>query len=109
MPAGDRTGPSGKGPMTGRQAGFCSGYTAPGYANPIGRGFGMGQGRGRGGGYGWRNQFFATGQPFWARFGYAPNPPSPEQEAEMLRSQEKGLKEQLDAINKRLSDLEKKD
>lgn len=35
MPWGDRTGPMGLGPMTGRAAGFCAGYTVPGYANPI--------------------------------------------------------------------------
>ena len=40
MPAGDRTGPFGLGPMTGRQAGYCAGYPLPGYMNPIpGRGF----------------------------------------------------------------------
>ena len=40
MPAGDRTGPLGMGPMTGRAAGYCAGYPVPGYANPIpGRGF----------------------------------------------------------------------
>jgi len=64
MPGGDRTGPWGMGPMTGRAAGLCAGYGMPGYANPIrGRGFGMGFG-GRGGGWGrgvggggrgWRN------------------------------------------------------
>ncbi|HIE34533.1 MAG TPA: hypothetical protein EYP86_05280 [Candidatus Altiarchaeales archaeon] len=50
MPGGDGTGPLGEGPMTGRKAGFCAGYSMPGYANPVprlglGRGFG---GRGRG-------------------------------------------------------------
>ena len=40
MPAGDRTGPLGLGPMTGRAAGYGAGYPVPGYANPIsGRGF----------------------------------------------------------------------
>jgi len=34
------------GPMTGRAAGFCAGYSVPGYANPIlGRGW-FGRGRG---------------------------------------------------------------
>ena len=47
MPAGDGTGPMGMGPMTGRGAGYCSGYGAPGWSNPIpGRGFGLGRGRG---------------------------------------------------------------
>ena len=49
MPRGDRTGPYGAGPMTGRAAGYCVGYSVPGYMNPTygyGRGFGRGFGRG---------------------------------------------------------------
>lgn len=62
MPGGDRTGPAGLGPMTGRAAGYCAGYPVPGYMNPIGgrghwgwgRGWGRGGfGRGRGWGRGW--------------------------------------------------------
>lgn len=45
MPGGDRTGPMGLGPMTGRAAGICAGYQNPGFANPI-PGFGRGRGRG---------------------------------------------------------------
>jgi hypothetical protein len=127
MPAGDGTGPRGMGPMTGRGAGYCAGYDMPGYAHPMpGRGFGMGWGRGRawGGGWGrgrgWRHQYYATGVPGWARFGYAPAwgappapaygpygaPPSSEQEAEFLRTQAEWLKEQLDAISQRITELE---
>ena len=126
MPAGDGTGPRGMGPMTGRGAGYCAGYDAPGYANAIpGRGFGMGWGRGRGGGWGRRNWYYATGQPGWARFGYAPAwgappawggppaaygpyaaAPTPEQEAEFLKTQAEGLKQQLDAISQRIAELE---
>jgi hypothetical protein len=60
MPWGDRTGPWGVGPMTGRAAGYCAGYPVPGYVNPIprfdwGSGFGGWWGRGRGFGFdrGW--------------------------------------------------------
>ena len=59
MPRGDGTGPAGMGPMTGRAAGYCAGYNAPGFANPVpgpgfdrGMGFGRGFGRGRGLGFG---------------------------------------------------------
>lgn len=45
MPRGDRTGPEGRGSMTGRGAGFCSGNKSPGYMNT---GFGGGRGFGRG-------------------------------------------------------------
>ncbi len=33
MPGGNRTGPDGTGPMTGRAAGFCAGNDAPGSMN----------------------------------------------------------------------------
>ncbi len=33
MPGGDGTGPWGRGPRTGRGAGFCSGYRMPGFMN----------------------------------------------------------------------------
>jgi hypothetical protein len=120
MPAGDRTGPMGMGPMTGRAAGYCASYDVPGYANPIpGRGFGLG--RGWGGGWRWRNWYHATGLPGWARFEYAPawqippawtygpyaTPPTREQEAEFLQRQAEWLREQLDAISKRIAELEK--
>jgi hypothetical protein len=63
MPGGDRTGPWGLGPRTGRAAGFCAGYGMPGYMNPIpGRGFcgwgGGGFGRGMGWGRGFRHRWF---------------------------------------------------
>ncbi len=112
------------GAMTGRAAGYCAGFGAPGYVNPIpGRGFGMGFGRGGGawgrgfggGGRGWRNMFYATGQPGWMRFGaYAapygyPGPyqaPNPEMEKQALKSQADALQTEMDAIRKRLDDIE---
>jgi hypothetical protein len=125
MPAGDGTGPRGMGPMTGRGAGYCTGYGAPGYANPMpGRGFGMGRGGGwGGGGRGWRHQYYATGVPGWARYGYAPAwgappaaaygpyaaPPTPAQETEFLKTQAEWLKEQLDAISQRIAELEQEE
>lgn len=45
MPRGDGTGPAGKGPLTGRSAGFCASFKTPGFMNT---GFGRGMGRGRG-------------------------------------------------------------
>ena len=52
MPLGDKTGPRGKGPKTGRGAGFCNLNELPGYLNPRinkgrkGRGLGAGPSRG---------------------------------------------------------------
>ena len=112
MPRGDRSGPMGMGPMTGRAAGYCAGYDVPGYAGPApGRGFGMGWG----GGWRRRHWRYATGLPGWARFGRAPawgygpyvEPVTREQEVESLKAQAEWLKEQLDAISRCLTELEK--
>lgn len=35
MPGGDRRGPRGDGPRTGRMAGYCSGYDQPGCMNDL--------------------------------------------------------------------------
>ncbi len=48
MPRGDRTGPMGQGPRSGRALGLCSGNDTPGYANGFGNGTGRGLGFGRG-------------------------------------------------------------
>ena len=101
MPGGDRTGPLGAGPRSGRGMGYCSGYNLPGFATP-GAGFRgwLGFRRG-GGGRGWRHRFFATGIPGWV-------PPTPEQETADLKAQADWLKGQLDAIQKRIEELEQK-
>ncbi|MEW6443770.1 MAG: DUF5320 domain-containing protein [bacterium] len=71
MPGGDRTGPFGWGPMTGRAAGYCAGFPAPGSWNPMpGLGYGgWGRGRGGRGGRGRRNWYYATGLTGWQRAG----------------------------------------
>jgi hypothetical protein len=107
MPRGDRTGPQGMGPRTGRAAGYCAGYDVPGYANPVpGRGYGMGYGGGR---HGWRHQFYATGLPRWARGSGVPQElevPA-ENEAQALRAQAEWLGEQLKAVQQRLDELDR--
>ncbi len=122
MPAGDGTGPMGMGPMTGRAAGFCAGFGAPGYANSIpGRGYGFwGGGRGFfGRGRGHRHWYYTTGLPFWARqASYAPVPSatpyyaaptmSPEQELTYLKDQAEYLATSMDEIQQRITELEGK-
>jgi len=129
MPAGDRSGPMGMGPGTGRGMGYCGGYGSPGWANPgpgrrfygrsgwgfrgrAGRWGDYGFGRGRGG-LGWRNQYHATGLPRWgalpatayAAYDGAFVPPSREQEIDLLKGEAEWLSGQLDAINKRMDEL----
>jgi hypothetical protein len=45
MPGGDRTGPRGEGPMTGRGAGYCTGSLYPGFTQTSTR-MGLAYGRG---------------------------------------------------------------
>ena len=113
MPAGNRTGPQGMGPRTGRAAGYCAGNDRPGYANQgFGRGFGRGMfGRRAFGGRGFRNWFHGTGQPGWMGYGAypgayptaAPVSMTPEQEQDELKAQEAWLQEQLDAVRGQLN------
>jgi hypothetical protein len=117
MPKGDRTGPMGTGSMTGRGAGYCAGFGAPGYANTTVRGFGRGPqrvsgswGGGFGGaGRGWRHRFYATGVPGRAYFGrdwtsHAETDLSLEKQT--LESRYEALKSELESIRRRLSDIE---
>jgi hypothetical protein len=72
----------------------------------------MDRGLGRaGGGRGCRNQFYATGQPGWMRFGGYPGSIAeitPEQEKIVLKNQAESLQVEVDAIRKRLAELETK-
>ena len=114
MPGGDGTGPMGMGPMTGRQAGYCAGYSAPGYANFVpGRGRGFGFGRGWGRGRGWRPGWFGYGPSWGYPYGMTPyygdsnaSEYTPQQEAEMLKKEAKAMQEEINSINQRIGELE---
>lgn len=109
MPGGDRTGPLGQGPMTGRAAGFCAGFTGPGYDNPRpGRGFGRGWGRGYGrGNWGRRMMWRETynqgpyNQPYRDDFPY----PTKDEEKTYLERMVKGLEEEIKNIRERIKKL----
>ncbi len=108
MPSGDRTGPVGQGPMTGRSSGFCSGYDTPGFAKGfgggMGRGFRFGRGRGRGSGWGrnYSGDFAGLFPGFpWAHF------ITKDDEINMLKSRAEYLKRSQKDIEKRLGELEK--
>jgi len=115
MPGGDRTGPMGMGPMTGRAAGYCAGFPVPGYMNAgPGRGFGGGRfGAGRGG-WGRRNWFYATGAPGWQRAAWGwpawgavpPQTMTQQQELDLLKRQAEDLSATLGDVQRRISELE---
>ncbi len=84
MPRGDGTGPMGMGPMTGRGAGFCSGFANSGFG--CGRGF-----RGR------QTRF---GYPVAVNYGASGG-------EEELKAQVKYLEVQLERVNEQLGKLGK--
>ena len=102
MPGFDRTGPTGGGPMTGRQLGRCTGYTGdiPGRGNRFygrgpGRGFRGGFGRGNGRGFGFR-----WGNPHLDYEPAASDETLLENEARTLRDQLSFVEKQLEQIKK---------
>lgn len=102
MPRGDGTGPLGQGPMTGRSAGFCAGFAAPGAMNGPGffGGFGCRRGAGRmmrGAGLAWGYRF--SGKP------YANADFSGVNEKEYLTNQMNFLENQLQQIKQRLKNV----
>jgi hypothetical protein len=79
--------------MTGGGRGYCVALVSEIRTRPFGRRL-----FGRGCGSGWRNQFYATGLPRWARGA---------NEAETLKKEADFLKEELKAIQDRIETLEK--
>jgi hypothetical protein len=106
MPGGDRKGPRGEGPQTGRGEGYCEGNDQPGYAVPrlaqrLGLGFrwgGRGRGRGRRANTGYRQG------PGRGRF--SSQPVSKDQEAGFLKAQAEELQKTLQDIQSRIDKLD---
>ena len=112
MPGYDRTGPMGAGPRTGGGWGFCNPANA-GYdprltnAHDYGRGlamrrgfrggFGRGRGRGFGRGYAWYPPAVGTADK-----------PRGVDELEMLRAEAGYMRQSLDAIKRRIEELDEK-
>ena len=118
MPRGDRTGPMGSGPMTGRGMGYCGGFTGPGFMSPgpgygFGRGGGFGRGLGRGFGRG-LGRGFGLGRGGGWQYPYPQETPYPtyqplteEQEMNVLEEQTKMLEVELKQLKKRQAELKK--
>lgn len=119
MPSGDRTGPSGTGPGTGRAMGYCYGFDSPGYTRGPGRGMGRGSWSGYGRGMGRGRCFMAgrghgfmrgSGRDFYCQ-GFAPGFASEmpamnkDEEIKMLKSQIEYLSNEQKNIEKRLKEL----
>lgn len=117
MPGGDRTGPWGDGPMTGRTAGYCAGYSVPGYANPTfrcGRGWGRSYGRGRGRGFG-RGRYAYPAAVIVPPVNPQTQPQLPEQEVAALENYQKNLtaekadlEQELEGVKARIEEIKAK-
>jgi len=104
MPRGDKRGPLGAGPMTGRGMGYCAGYDYPGFANPA---WASGFGRGFRGGYG------PGGRAPYQAMSYGPpagfeRPFSKDDEIRYLRDQANYCGRLLEQINRRIAEIENK-
>lgn len=125
MPRGDRTGPLGLGPRTGRGMGYCAGFRIAGFMNPGWFGWGARLGGWWGGGRGRRQRFWATGMPGWVWWGAGVAPlvvglwragrffgpgalegAEKQTEKEFLREQAAFTEKQLEETRKRLAELE---
>lgn len=91
MPGGDGTGPLGRGAMTGRGFGVCTGAVPVGYGVGYGRGFGRRRGFGR-------------------CFVPYRNPVAPVSgDRDFLEMQKQELQASLNLLNKQLEDLSEED
>ena len=95
MPGGDKTGPQGDGPQTGRQAGYCGGNDAPGYAD-----FGYGRP-----GYG-RRQIWRRYPRRHARWPVR-HPDREDEERSSLLQEMRELKDLVSGLQKKVDQLEK--
>ncbi len=96
MPRGDRTGPLGVGPMTGRRLGFCVGNDRPGFDTES-RNFGHGNGWRRRMGFGQR---YAHGR-------FSEDEVHGVSQKTLLENDARILKEQLASIEEQLSEINK--
>ena len=112
MPGFDGSGPMGAGSMTGGARGLCNPANA-GYNPQFGRSYGRGMGLRRGfrGGAG---QGMGAGPAYGRGFEFYPPTGGPayqmtaEDEIDMLKANADYMKNSLDAISKRIKELEKK-
>jgi len=116
MPSGDKTGPEGYGPRSGRGLGYCSGYDSPGYTRGVprggrgyGRGFGRGFGWGRGRGYGRYSGYepYPIREPAYPAEPYQPM--NQNNEKQYLKDLVKSLETELKQVKNRLQELTKTD
>ena len=102
MPGFDRTGPGGRGPMTGWGRGYCISGDWP--ERPR-YGWGGGMGRARG----WRHRFWATGVPGCGRWAapFDHRAFTPEEELEDLNQEVTYLEKELNTVRRQIEKMTK--
>lgn len=97
MPRGDKTGPEGRGPLTGKRMGNCVGNETTGFFNRAGSIIGFGRGyRGNNGRFG--DRFNRRRMSFFQNL--------PEQdERSVMENEINALKNQVSFLEKKLSEL----
>ncbi len=110
MPKGNRMGPEGNGPGTGRGSGFCGGGVVPGYMNSRGSGWsgrsggeGMGRGHNRPGPGFAHKHHAGYGIGAGMKNGFRGNPGKSEKE--LIDGEVAFLEEQLKTLESRLEKL----
>jgi hypothetical protein len=97
MPGGDKTGPTGMGPMTGRRMGYCTGNDYPGAST---QNFSFRSFRGGGAWRGNRRRWFSNQN-------YSYESHTIDSERSILENQLSSLKNQIAALEQRLDSLNK--
>ncbi|MDD4496837.1 MAG: DUF5320 domain-containing protein [Methanosarcinaceae archaeon] len=110
MTGGNRNGPNGEGPKTGRGLGYCSGSDTPGYTNNAGMGTGRGLSSGSGGfgkGRGYRRcgNYGSRGFRSAGGAGTGSDRYAPEEETGFLENRINILKQEIASLTKRLNGL----
>ena len=105
MPGGDRTGPLGEGPLTGRRLGYCAGFDRPGFMN-VRSNWGGGYGRRFRGGYTGRGPGLGFRHRYGDLYRWEPDEVS---EKTLIENEIRILKDQLSSLEDRLSKFEQDD
>ena len=104
MPGGDRTGPEGRGPISGRGLGFCAGYIIPGHGPRYGRGWGRGFGRGYWGRRSPRRKYDYL-ELYSPRYSLDTSIQDPEREKSYLKDMVRKFEEEIKYLQVRIKDL----
>ena len=109
---GDRTGPEGLGPQTGRGIGYCTGNSVPGYQNTTVPRLGLGRSSFQGRGGRFRTLYNGTGLTRWQRNATTTTTTDTQQtltktqQLDALKKQAELIKNELENITRLIKEIE---